>query len=217
MSQNIICTTEELQSYLKNTVSSHRYIHSLGVAATCKELLERYPNKDYPATWKSFEAASFCSLSHDLAREMNDSLILEYCKENSIKLSQEDINAPVLAHGKVSAHIAKRLCGGYPNEWYLAIEEHTVGCANMDSLALALFCADFIEPSRPFMNEERKAYYLSSSCLGACAYRILCDMIDHRISKGFFDIAQDSLAMKKDLEEKHCNTGRIAWNKIYGY
>lgn len=213
MSQNIICTTEELRQYLKKTVTTRRYVHSMGVANSCVELLERYPNNDYPKKWRAFEAASFCGLAHDLARELDDSSIIEYCKENSIELSEEDIKSPVLAHGKVSAHIAQKLCGDYPQQWHKAIAEHTLGSSNMDSLSLALFCADFIEPSRPFMSEKRKTFYLEAPNLGACAYRILCDMIDHRISKGFSDIAQDSLDMKKSLEERGCSVGRIAWNK----
>jgi len=217
MSENTIYTAdaiadiEDLDRFLKGKVSEKRYVHSQGVAETTARLLEQYPSDDYPKTWKGFDAAYFCGLSHDIAREMDDASILAYCHENSIGLSQQEIDAPVLAHGKVSADIVSKLCPDYPSSWKNAIEVHTTGCAGMDSLALALFVADFIEPSRRFMTDERRSYYLASPNLGSCAYRVLCDMIDHWRESGFLSIANGSLEMKADLEAKGCDEGRFPW------
>lgn len=214
MSESTTCTIEtidDLDSYLKGRVSQKRYIHSRGVAETASKLLVQYPLEDYPRMWKGFDAAFFCGLSHDIAREMDDASILGYCHENSLELSKQEIDSPVLAHGLVSADIVSKLCPDYPRSWKTAIEVHTTGCAEMDSLALAIFCADFIEPSRRFMTSERRDYYLSSPNLGACAYRILCDMIDHWKESGFVDIAIGSLEMKAYLEAKGCSVGRFPW------
>lgn len=208
---DVIANIEDLDGFLKGKVSEKRYIHSQGVAATTARLLELYPSNDYPKTWKGFDAAYFCGLSHDIAREMDDASILAYCHENSVELTQQEIDAPVLAHGKVSADIASRLCPGYPTSWRKAVEVHTTGCAEMDSLALALFVADFIEPSRRFMTDERRSYYLASPNIGACAYRVLCDMIDHWKESGFLRIAKGSLEMKAYLEAKGCDEGRFPW------
>ncbi|MBQ4500583.1 MAG: hypothetical protein II962_01970, partial [Spirochaetales bacterium] len=77
---------------------------------------------------------------------------------------------------------------------------HTTGNAGMDDLALALFIADYIEPTRRFMTDERRAFYLGSASISQCAYRVLCDMIDHWRQTGFHDASSGSVAMKEFLE-----------------
>ena len=67
MSKPMICTVEELEEYLKNTVSERRYIHSVGVAQTTKMLLEKYGCKANPEQWDGFCAPIFCGLAHDLS------------------------------------------------------------------------------------------------------------------------------------------------------
>lgn len=206
MSKHMICTIEALDDYVKSSMSEKRYIHSVGVAETTEKVLSHFGCTDYCRTWNGFSAACFCGLAHDIAREMSDARILDYCKENGLFLSKEDIEAPVLAHGTVSAEIAMKLAGHYPMSWYKALCVHTSGNAGMDDLALALFIADYIEPSRSFMTEQKRAFYLGSKDISQCAYRILCDMIDHWREKGFHDASSGSLAMKDYLERKAGST-----------
>ena len=208
-----ICTIEELKAYLKNTVSERRYIHSLGVAETTKNLLEKYGCQACPDEFNGFFAPIFCGIAHDLARELSDASIVQYCEKNGLILTKEELVSPLLAHGLVSSHMAKELCGDYPSSWKRAITVHTTGAANMDDLALALFSADFIEPSRRYMTEERRSYYLSAPSLSACAYRILCDMIDHWKNSGKFEPSETSKAMKAELEAKGCDVGRFPWKE----
>ena len=206
MSKHMICTIEALDDYVKSSMSEKRYIHSVGVAETTEKVLSHFNCTDYCRTWNGFHAAAFCGLAHDIAREMPDARILEYCRENRLFLSKEDIEAPVLAHGTVSAEIAMKLVGHYPMSWYKALCVHTSGNAGMDDLALALFIADYIEPSRSFMTNQKRAFYLGSKDISQCAYRILCDMIDHWRVKGFHDASSGSLAMKDYLERKAGST-----------
>ena len=200
MSEPTVFTSEQLRDYLKRTVSERRYIHSLGVAETAAKVLEHFACHDYTRTWNGFEAPVFCGLAHDLAREMSDAQILEYCRKNNIYLSKEDIEAPVLAHGIISADIAVSLAGHFPMSWYKALAVHTAGNAGMDDLALAVFIADYIEPSRTFMTDEKRAFYLGSANISQCAYRVLCDMISHWKQTGFHDASSGSKAMKEYLE-----------------
>lgn len=203
MSKSTISTLEELTEYLRSTVSERRFVHSLGVAKTAKQVLEHYGLHDYEESWKGFDAPLFCGIAHDLAREMSDGSILQYCKENHITISKEDIRTPVLAHGLVSAEIARTLVGNFPLSWYKALCVHTTGNTSMDSLALALFIADYIEPSRKFMTEEKRSFYLGSKSIYLCAYRILCDMIGHWEQTGMSSISDCSFAMKRELEKEH--------------
>ncbi|MBO4409378.1 MAG: hypothetical protein J5775_01365 [Spirochaetales bacterium] len=208
MSEPTIFTAEQLTDYLRRTVSEKRFIHSLGVAGTTEDVLVRFRCTNYEKSWKGFSAATFCGLAHDIAREMTDAELLDYCRKNNVYLSTEDIEAPVLAHGTVSAEIAMGLAGAFPFSWYRALCTHTTGNAGMDDLALALFIADYIEPSRTFMAEEKRAFYLGAGSIYRCAYRILCDMIDHWRAKGFHDASSGSLAMKAWLEKsKGCIYG----------
>lgn len=200
MSKSTIFTLEELKDHARKTLSQKRFEHSLGVAQTTKDVLVHYGLEAKPEVWHGFDAALFCGLAHDLAREMDDGLLLKYCKENHIQLPKEDIDSPVLAHGLVSAEIARSLVGDFPMTWYKALCVHTTGNCGMDSLALALFVADYIEPGRRFMTQEKRSYYLSSQTLELCAHRVLCDMISHWESTGFHEISKCSLSMKEDLK-----------------
>ena len=204
MSKQRIFTYEELSSLLKETVSEKRYLHSLGVASTAAEVLEHFGCSDYVRHWNGFEAPFFCGIVHDIAREKTDQELLEFCRRRNIFLSAEDVKAPVLAHGTVSAEIAMDLVGNYPFSWYKALCVHTTGNAGMDDLALALFVADYIEPARRFMTDDRRKFYLSSANLWQCAYRVLCDMIKHWKETGYFQASSGSLAMKESLERRGC-------------
>ena len=205
MSGPTVFTCEQLRRHLKQSVSERRYLHSLGVAQTTGDVLEHFGCHGFTASWNGFGAPEFCGLAHDLAREMTDASLLDYCREKGIVLSKEDIVSPVLAHGVVSAEIAAELVGRYPMSWYKALCVHTTGNAGMDDLALALFIADYIEPTRKFMTAEKRAFYLGSGSISQCAYRVLCDMIDHWRQTGFHDASSASVAMKEYLERNaHC-------------
>lgn len=205
MSKPTVFTSEQLKEHLRRSVSERRYLHSLGVAQTAGEVLEHFGCRDYTKSWNGFRAPEFCGLTHDLAREMTDASLLEYCSKKGIVLSGEDIVSPVLAHGVVSAEIASGLVGMYPMSWYKALCVHTTGNAGMDELALALFIADYIEPTRKFMTAEKRAFYLGSESISQCAYKVLCDMIDHWRQTGFHDASSGSMAMKEYLERNaHC-------------
>lgn len=200
MSLQTICTIEQLKNILKETVSQKRYLHSLGVAQTTEMLLEHYKCTNYEKTWNGFSAGSFCGVIHDLARELPAAELISYCRKNAIDITQSEIESPVLIHGKVSAHMAKALCPGYPESWRRAVDVHTTGDSEMDDLALALFAADFIEPTRVFLTDEKRSEYISKPSLDACVYAILCDMIAHWKEKGYHEASEGSLALKKDLE-----------------
>ncbi|MBP5552037.1 MAG: hypothetical protein J6X41_01495, partial [Spirochaetales bacterium] len=127
MSRHTICTIDDLSAFLRSTVSEKRFLHSTGVAKTTADVLSHFGCHDYCKTWNGFAAPAFCGLAHDIAREMSDASLLDYCRKNGLYLSKEDIDAPVLAHGTVSAEIAMELVGRSPMSWYKALCVHTTG------------------------------------------------------------------------------------------
>lgn len=202
MSEKKIYTTDMLNVLLKETVSEKRYIHSIGVAETTQWLLKHFNCKNYEESWNGFDAGTFCGLIHDLSREYSDEQWLSFCREKGIELDEDSLAFPVLAHGIVSASLAKELVGDYPQSWFRAVQIHTVGDADMDDLALALFIADFTEPSRVFLNDEKRKQYYSNPDIYSCAYQVLCDMMEHWKTKTNFQNAAASVRMKEALEKK---------------
>ena len=202
LEKTVFTTVEQLQEELEKRVSKKRYLHSVGVAQTTEMLLEHYHCSNYEKTWNGFSAGYFCGISHDFAREMTDDQLVAYCRENGIPLTEEELASPVITHGKVSAHLVRGLVGDYPESWVRAIDLHTVGDVDMDDLALALFAADFIEPTRVFLTNEKRAEYIAHDSLEGCVYHILCDMMEHWKNKGQFSAAQGSVRLRKQLEEK---------------
>jgi len=202
MSGKTISTLEGLIQILRETVSQRRFVHSLGVAETTEMLLQHYGCSVHEKSWNGFSAGSFCGIAHDMARELPEPDLVQYCRENSIPLTREELESPVLAHGKVSAHMVRAYCPGYPESWQRAIEVHTTGAHGMDDLALALFVADYLEPSRPFLTQDQRKGYVSQPDLPSCAYAVLSDMIAHWREKGYHDASGSSLALLRELEEK---------------
>lgn len=202
MSEQTICTIEQLKNHLKQTVSEKRFIHSEGVAQTTEKLLEYFNCKNYVKLWNGFSAGTFCGFAHDLSREYTDEQWLDYCKERNYRLEQYMIDSPVMVHGFVSAETAKHLVGDYPESWYRAIENHTIGNKDMDDLALALFIADYIEPSRTYITDKQREAYLANPSIYACAYNVLCDMMSYWKNVKHYKDHNVTLAMKEDLEKK---------------
>ena len=91
---------EQIKKELKNMLSEKRYIHSIGVMKMASELAKIY-NVD-------IEMAQIAGLLHDNAKEMTDEEMLQYVKENNIKISETEKNSIQLLHGKIGAVIAKK-------------------------------------------------------------------------------------------------------------
>lgn len=201
MQEKTICTVEMFKKYLKENLSEKRYEHVVGVAETTVMVLNHYGCKNYEPSWNGFDAGTFCGLGHDISRELGTEKWIEYCKKNGREISEEEKNSPVLLHGYVSSVLLKQMFPGVPESWLKAIDNHTLGCRNMDDLALALYIADYIEPNRTFLAEERRQKYLACSTIQLCAYSILCDIMKHLDEKGT-PISVKNLEMKEYLERR---------------
>ena len=130
---------EKLKEDLKQTLSEKRYIHSIGVMEMAMKLAKSY-NVD-------IESAQIAGLLHDNAKEMTDEEMLQYVKENNIKVSETEKNSIKLLHGKIGADIAKKKYG-VSEEIAKAIEYHTTTNPNMDTLAKIVYVSDKIELNR---------------------------------------------------------------------
>lgn len=83
-----------------------------------------------------------------------------------------------LAHGPAAADRAAAV--GERDRGVLdAVRYHSLGWAGWDDVGRALYCADFLEPGRPYLDEERAA--LARAYAGA-ADRVLYEVARLRVS-----------------------------------
>ena len=172
---NIAWSVSRIIEDLNNTLSQHRFVHSLNVAKTAKALAEIYnvnPNTAYLA-----------GILHDCAKHLNNEQLIEMCKNNNIFISKTEELCPHLLHAKVGAFIAKNKYGITDTEVLEAITWHTTGKPNMTVLEQIIFSADYIEPGRdkqPNLDELRQ---IAQSDLDLLVFRILKDTIEYLTAK----------------------------------
>ena len=142
---------EKIENDLKLILSEKRYVHSISVMNMAAELAE-INNVD-------IKTAKIAGLLHDNAKEMTEEEMLEYVKENNIKINEfEKANIKIL-HGKIGADIAKKRYG-VSEQIAKAIEYHTTTNPQMDTLSKIIYISDKIELNRKSedfnIEEERK-------------------------------------------------------------
>ncbi|ASS71953.1 bis(5'-nucleosyl)-tetraphosphatase (symmetrical) YqeK [Bacillus atrophaeus] len=132
---------EEALACVKQQLTEHRYIHTLGVMNTAIELAERFG-----ADSKKAETAA---IFHDYAKfrpkeEMKQIIIRENMPEHLLSYN------PELWHAPVGAYLAEKEAGITDGEVLDAIRFHTSGRPDMTLLDKVIYVADYIEPGRKF-------------------------------------------------------------------
>ncbi|SMB80291.1 putative HD superfamily hydrolase of NAD metabolism [Desulfonispora thiosulfatigenes DSM 11270] len=127
---------------IKKRLNSKRYLHSIGVAETAKELaLINGVNPD---------KAYLAGLIHDYAKCLTDQELLNLAKNNNLIADDVEYKQPDLLHGPVGAFLLKRDHNILDESILRAVRYHTTGCADMDTLTKIIYIADYIEPNRVF-------------------------------------------------------------------
>ena len=161
----------EIKADIQKNLTPSRYIHTLGVAETAKNMAQVYnynPNTAYLA-----------AILHDVAKNYSDEELLKMAKANNIEISDSELNAPYLLHAKLGAFIAENKYHITDSEVLSAIRWHTTGKADMTTLDKIIFCADYIEPGRT--KQERLDYLreLSLLDLDLLTFEILKQTVDY--------------------------------------
>lgn len=133
---------EEWLAKVKEQMTDHRFIHTLGVAQTAVALAEKYgadPGK-----------ADLAGILHDYCKywdkdKMHDILIQDMSVEKELLEYDKE-----LWHAPAGAYIAQHELGVHDEEIINAIRFHTSGRTNMGKLEKVLWLADYIEPGRHF-------------------------------------------------------------------
>lgn len=129
-----------IKSELKKFMSDYRYNHTLGVVSETKKLAAEYDEDIYKAMIAAY--------LHDLAKEFPPEKMLEYSKKYNIDLNKITENQFEVAHGFISAEIARDYYGILDEEILDAIRYHSTGRKNMTVLDKIIYIADAIEPNR---------------------------------------------------------------------
>lgn len=137
---------EELLSKVKEQMTDHRFMHTLGVAATAVALAERFG--------ADAQKAELAGLLHDFCKFWDKGKMREIVeRESSLPGELLDYDKE-LWHAPVGAIVARQELGIQDQEILDAIAYHTSGRPGMSRLEKILWLADYIEPGRQFPGVE---------------------------------------------------------------
>ena len=143
---------EKIIEYLKLNLKEARFNHSIGVMNMAIKLAEIHS--------VDIISAKFAGLLHDVAKNMANEELIEYCEKNGIELDPVKLESPGMLHAEVGAHIAKNKFGA-SDDVVQAIEYHTLANEEMTSLDKIIYIADLIEEGRdlPGLDPIREVAY----------------------------------------------------------
>lgn len=135
-----------IYNYLKENLKPKRYIHTLGVVSTAKELAKLNGVDE--------DKAELAALCHDVAKNLTPEELMNIIKKNNIELTMDEKKTPELWHEIVSDILAKEKFNIDDKEVLEAMRWHTTGKENMSTLDKIIYIADMIEPSRTYDGVE---------------------------------------------------------------
>lgn len=143
---------EEIIKYLKENLKEQRFEHSIGVMNMAIKLAKLHS--------VDLNNAKFAGLLHDVAKNMTNDDLIEYCKKNNIELDEIKLSSPGMLHADVGADIAKNRFNAN-SDIEQAIKYHTLASENMTDLDKIIYIADLIEEGRtlPGLETIREATY----------------------------------------------------------
>ncbi len=148
-----LCDFNERQilDRLKDTLTPHRFTHTLGVADTAERLA--------PMCGVDPHRARLAGLLHDCAKSMPleemRSLVIEHLPD----LDSQELETRQILHAPAGMILARDAYGVRDPQILSAIRKHTVGAGDMSPMDALIYVADFIEPGResfPGLEKARK-------------------------------------------------------------
>lgn len=159
----------EYKLLLREMLDDYRYIHSLGVAESARELAELYGYD----TDKAYKAG----LLHDIMKNATKDYQLQIMEKGGIILSQAEKNNPKLWHAMAGECYLREEMGITDEELLGAVRYHTTGKAGMSLLEKIIYIADYISEERNYpdvdvMRRLSKEVSLEEASLYALRYSI---------------------------------------------
>ena len=137
---------EKLEEVVISLLDPKRIPHVLGCRDTAAELAR---------LWGADETdAARAGLLHDITKALDGPLQLTLCREYGKLLDDFGHNNPKTLHALTGSLVAERIFGENPAV-VAAVESHTTGKANMNTLEKIIYVADYMEPCRDFPGVEQ--------------------------------------------------------------
>ena len=130
------------KALLRELLDDYRYIHSLGVAESAKELAALYGYDED----KAYKAG----LLHDVMKNATKDYQLQIMEKGGIILSQAEKNNPKLWHAMAGECYLRDEMGITDKELLGAVRYHTTGKAGMNLLEKIVYIADYISKERNY-------------------------------------------------------------------
>lgn len=131
-----------VRQLLRQRLDEYRYVHSLGVADSARQLAKIYGADE--------EKAYYAGLLHDVAKNTPKEEQLELMEKGGIKLTDTEKNNPALWHA-MAGECYLRDCMGITDEEILgSVRYHTTGKAGMSLLEKVIYVADYISAERNY-------------------------------------------------------------------
>ena len=132
----------EYTEVLKGRLTERRFIHSLNVAKSARELAGIYGYDE----GKAYTAG----LIHDCCKDTPAGLQLSYMLENGMALTDTEISTAKLYHAMCGSMFIQKEFGIDDEEIINAVRYHTTGRKDMTLLEKIVFIADFISEERDY-------------------------------------------------------------------
>lgn len=123
-----------------------RFLHSVRTAAMAEVLCGRFGLQK--------EAGRAAGIAHDMAREFPAEAVQAIVREDGLPLLDEELQRPVLLHGRAAAVLLQRSWSEERNSVLDAVRWHTQGHPGMGELAKIIYIADYIEEGRAHISDE---------------------------------------------------------------
>lgn len=132
---------------LKEKLVEKRYIHSLNVADSARQLAERYGYYDP-------DKAYFAGLVHDIMKNATKEEQLQIMEKGGIILSRTEKNNPKLWHAMAGECYLRVEMGITDEEILSAVRYHTTGKEGMSLLDKIVYIADYISVERDYHDAD---------------------------------------------------------------
>ena len=131
-----------LEEKVKESLSNHRYVHTIGVKNAARKIAEYC----YSGDISEIEAAA---LLHDISKERSVVEQFDMMKESNAKLSDTDLMSEPVFHSFTAPIIINKDFPDFASANILsAVFNHTTGSPDMTLFDEIIFIADYIEEGR---------------------------------------------------------------------
>ena len=184
-------TEEELQITVLSLLKENRVNHVLGCAQTAVRLAK---------IWGADEKDAYrAGILHDITKALPGNMQLQLSEHYGLLLDDFSRENPKTIHAITGAAVAKRVFG--ENEAVVsAINSHTTGKKNMNTLEKIIYIADYMEPGRSFEGVEQLRYLAETDLDGALKMGLQMT-IDLLIQQGRTICPRSLEALEKENEK----------------